>query len=71
MRVIDVMQRSLRKVIENATAGATCAANVASTPGGRKGKVGGLGVGFNPNGDHGIYQDKKKKSKSGDGVIRR
>lgn len=57
---------------ENATAGATSAASIASVPGGRGGQVGGLGVGFNPNGDQGIYQGKpKKKAKSGNGVIRR
>lgn len=42
---------------ETSTAGGTCAGNVATT-------VGGLGAGFDPNGDHGIYQSKRRKRKA-------
>jgi hypothetical protein len=46
-----------KEIIESATCGATGAASIATVPG----AVGGIGVGFNPNGDKGIYQGKKKK----------
>ena len=42
------------EIIESATCGATGAASVATV-------VGGLGAGFDPNGDKGIYQKAKKK----------
>ncbi len=41
---------------ESASAGATGAASVATV-------VGGLGAGFNPNGDHGVYEPARKKKK--------
>lgn len=44
---------------ENASCGATSAASIATAPA----AVGGLGVGFNPSGDHGIYEPAKKKKK--------
>lgn len=47
-------------VAENATAGATSAASVASSIGSAP-KNGSLGVGFDPNGDQGIYAGKPKK----------
>ncbi len=51
--------RALTK--ENATSGSTSAASVATV-------VGGLGAGFDPNGDQGIYATKKPKKSS---IIRR
>jgi hypothetical protein len=42
--------------MESASSGATGAASIATAPG----AVGGIGVGFDPNGDRGIYQSKKK-----------
>lgn len=47
----------IKAIKENATAGATSAASVATS-------VGGIGTGFDPNGHKGIYQDSKKKKKS-------
>jgi hypothetical protein len=41
-------------VVETASCGATGAASVATV-------VGGLGAGFDPNGDYGIYPKPKKK----------
>jgi hypothetical protein len=49
---------------ENATAGATSAASVATV-------VGGLGSGFDPNGHKGIYQGAKKKKEKKPVVLRR
>ncbi len=46
-----------KKTDESATSGATGSASVASAPT----AIGGIGVGFDPNGDRGIYQDAKKK----------
>ncbi len=46
-----------KEIIESATCGATGAASIATTPG----SVGGIGVGFDPKGDQGIYQKVKKK----------
>jgi hypothetical protein len=43
--------------LESATCGATGAASIATVPG----AVGGIGVGFDPSGDKGIYQASKKK----------
>ena len=43
-------------VVESATSGATGAASIATV-------TGGLGVGFDPHGDKGIYQNTKHKSK--------
>lgn len=60
---IEALERSLR---ENASAGATSAASIATGTG----TVGGLGIGFSPNGDKGIYQGKPKK-KGKPNVIRR
>jgi hypothetical protein len=55
-------------VAENASCGATSAASVATATS----AIGGLGVGFNPNGDHGIYEpSRKKKKKSKVTVIKR
>jgi hypothetical protein len=53
-----------REIIENATVGATGSASIATTSvalGLGATKVGGIGVGFDPNGNQGIYQSKKKK----------
>lgn len=50
MKWIEI-KRSLQ---ESSTAGSTSAGNVASS-------VSGLGVGFDPDGDHGIYDKKTKK----------
>lgn len=47
----------VRAIKENATAGATSAASIATS-------VGGLGTGFDPNGDKGIYQSNGKKKKA-------
>lgn len=54
---------------ETATAGATGAGNIAVCVGAK----GGIGAGFDPNGDWGIYNSAKPKGKkkSGPGVIRR
>lgn len=52
MNIKDIV--GIRNVHENATSGATGAASVATV-------VGGLGVGFDPNGDKGIYSDTKPK----------
>jgi hypothetical protein len=70
MNVQDLLGRSIRKVIENATSGATSAASIAtSTAGTGKGAI---GVGFDPNGNKGIYQGKlKKQSSKGSNIIRR
>lgn len=46
-----------KKTDESATSGATGSASVASAPT----AIGGIGVGFDPNGDQGIYQGAKKK----------
>jgi hypothetical protein len=45
-----------KEIIENASAGATGSASVATV-------VGGLGAGFDPNGDKGIYQKTPKIKK--------
>jgi hypothetical protein len=50
------MANTLKKKNESASAGATGAASVATV-------VGGIGSGFDPNGDKGIYQDTKSDSK--------
>jgi hypothetical protein len=42
---------------ESASCGATCSASIATAPT----ALGGIGVGFDPNGDKGIYQAAKKK----------
>lgn len=47
----------VRAIKENATAGATSAASIATS-------VGGLGTGFDPNGHKGIYQGNGKKKKA-------
>ena len=52
MNINDIV--GSRTVYENATSGATGAASIATV-------VGGLGVGFDPNGDKGIYSDVKPK----------
>jgi hypothetical protein len=51
---------------ENATAGASSAASVATSV-----ATGGLGVGFDPNGDFGVYSKPKKRADSKVPVIRR
>lgn len=61
----DPPNSPINDIIENASAGATGAASIATS-------VGGLGAGFDPNGDKGIYQNlPKKKSESKPLVIRR
>lgn len=60
------------EIFESTTAGATAAGNVATVAG--SGGVGGIGAGFDPDGDWGVYNSakpKKGKKNSGDGVIRR
>lgn len=47
----------IKAIKENATAGGTSAASIATS-------VGGIGTGFDPNGHKGIYQDKPKKKKA-------
>jgi len=53
-----------KEIIESASAGATGAASVATVVGalgdGKK-QAGALGVGFDPNGDQGVYQTSRKK----------
>lgn len=44
------------KLNETSTSGSTSSGNVATA-------VGGLGAGFDPNGDYGIYEKNRKKSK--------
>ena len=63
MKASEILSEALLK--EFASSGGSSAGNVASVPGG-------LGAGFNPNADHGIYgaNPKKKKSKKA-AVIRR
>jgi len=46
-----------RPVEESASCGATGAGSIATAPT----ALGGIGVGFDPNGDQGIYQKSKKK----------
>jgi len=54
MRAIDILSESAHKeIFEHASGGATGAGNVATA-------VGGLGAGFDPEGDHGIYEKPKK-----------
>jgi hypothetical protein len=50
-----------RQLSENASAGATSAASIATAT---APAAGGIGVGFDPNGDKGIYQGKKKPKKT-------
>ena len=62
--------KNLLKIInEHATGGATCSANIATCISGSGNVLSrsnrsseSLGVGFNPNGDWGIYEPKKKKT---------
>lgn len=70
MRLHDITGKTLRQMIENATAGATNAASIATnTAGSTKGSI---GVGFDAGGDKGIYQGKpKKQAAKGSNVIRR
>jgi hypothetical protein len=49
------------EIFEDASAGASCASNIAVSVGAQ----GGIGAGFNPNGDWGIYNSAKKKGKKG------
>jgi hypothetical protein len=71
MNIKQITGLSLRKVIENATAGATSAASVATNIGSAATK-GTIGVGFDASGDKGIYQGKPKKQTSkASSVIRR
>lgn len=52
-----------KEIVESATAGATGAASVATAVGalGAKNQDQALGVGFDPNGDQGVYQASRKK----------
>lgn len=62
MRANEILSEA--KLNEFASSGGTSAGSVATA-------VGGLGAGFDPNADHGIYEkDKKKKAKKST-VIRR
>ena len=61
------------EIFESTTTGATAAGNVAVVPGG-DGSTGGIGAGFDPDGDWGVYNSskpKKKKKSTDDGIIRR
>ena len=50
---------------ESASAGGTGAGNIATVVGGGKGPAkGAIGAGFDPNGDHGIYENPKAKAKT-------
>lgn len=69
MRAKQIIGRSIHSIIENATAGSTSAASVAVSVGGEP-KSGAIGVGFNPDGDAGIYAGKPKKAKASP-VLRR
>lgn len=51
------------EVRENASAGSTSAANVAVCIGGLNGQSGGIGLGFDPDGDWGVYDSAKPKKK--------
>lgn len=55
-----------KELIESSTAGATCASNIAIVPGntGKVIKRPGIGAGFDADGDYGIYEPSKKKSKN-------
>lgn len=72
MKMSEIMDAALaaetealeRRLSENATAGATSAASIATNV---TTTSGGLGAGFDPSGHKGIYQGKKKKGN----VIRR
>ena len=64
--IIDKRNQGNR-VRESATGGATGAASIATSVG----ALGGIGVGFDPNGDKGIYQTAKKQKKQKPLMIRR
>jgi hypothetical protein len=55
-----------KEIVETASCGATGSASIATAPGG-------LGMGFDPKGDKGIYQNKKKRKKTDESmpIIRR
>jgi hypothetical protein len=71
MRIRDLTDSALAAeisaLIENASAGATGAASVATCVSGS----GGLGAGFDPNGDWGVYAKPKKQKKPKSSVIKR
>lgn len=71
MRIRDLYDAALdaeiADLIENATAGATSAASVATCIG----APGGIGAGFDPTGDYGIYPKPKQPKSKKAGVIRR
>lgn len=50
-----------RDLVENCSAGATGAGNIAVVPVNQGNMRNAIGAGFNPNGDHGIYDFAKKK----------
>lgn len=50
-----------KEIIESASAGATGAASIATAVKPLGGNSQALGVGFDPNGDQGVYQSSKKK----------
>jgi len=58
MKANEILSEDLhRELFEHASAGGSSAGNIATS-------VGGIGAGFDPNGDHGIYgKNPKKKSK--------
>jgi len=62
MKASEILSEALLK--EFATSGGTAAGNVATVPGG-------LGAGFDPNGDKGIYNSAEKKKRKKSNVIRR
>lgn len=63
MRANEILSETLLK--EFASSGGSSAGNVASVPGG-------LGAGFDPSGDHGVYgENPKKKKRKKMTVIRR
>lgn len=65
MKAIEILSEDKLAIFEHASSGGTSAGAVATVPGG-------LGAGFNPNADHGIYgKNPNKKKRKSDNVIRR
>jgi hypothetical protein len=64
----------IERLMETSSAGVSCAGNIATMSGNNdKSSDGAIGAGFDPNGDWGIYANKKPKikSKKKPNVIRR
>ncbi|MNK29863.1 hypothetical protein D3C87_482660 [compost metagenome] len=57
MKASEILSEAHMKVLEHASGGGSSAGGIATV-------VGGLGAGFNPNADHGIYGENPKKKKS-------